>query len=242
MLQNNGVEPEKISLKSGVFGAEMWTEEMREEIENRLNLSALNVYGLTEIIGPGVAQECTEKNGLHIFDDHFYPEIIDPENLKPLPHGEKGELVLTTLTREGMPIIRFRTRDITTLRREKCECGRTLVKMDRITGRSDDMLKIRGVIVFPSQIERAILNIKGLEPHYQIIVTRPHHLDELEVQVEASNILFSDEVKHIEDIKKNIEDHIHDEIGLRVNITFVEPQSLPRSNGKAVRVIDRRNL
>jgi phenylacetate-CoA ligase len=242
VLQNNGVEPEKISLKSGVFGAEMWTEEMREEIENRLNLSALNVYGLTEIIGPGVAQECTEKNGLHIFDDHFYPEIIDPENLKPLSYDEKGELVLTTLTREGMPIIRFRTRDITTLRREKCECGRTLVKMDRITGRSDDMLKIRGVIVFPSQIERAILNIKGLEPHYQIIVTRPHHLDELEVQVEASNILFSDEVKHIEDIKKNIEDHIHDEIGLRVNITFVEPQSLPRSNGKAVRVIDRRNL
>ncbi len=242
VLQNQSVELEKISLKSGVFGAEMWTEEMREEIENRLNLSALNVYGLTEIIGPGVAQECTEKKGLHIFDDHFYPEIIDPENLKPLPYGEKGELVLTTLTREGMPIIRFRTRDITTLRPEQCECGRTLVKMDRITGRSDDMLKIRGVIVFPSQIERAILNIKGLEPHYQIIVTRPHHLDELEVQVEASNILFSDEVKHIEDIKKNIEDHIHDEIGLRVNVTFVEPQSLPRSNGKAVRVIDRRNL
>jgi phenylacetate-CoA ligase len=242
VLQNHGVEPGKISLKSGVFGAEMWTEEMRDEIENRLNLSALNVYGLTEIIGPGVAQECTEKNGLHIFDDHFYPEIISPENLKPLPYGEKGELVLTTLTREGMPIIRFRTRDITTLRREKCECGRTLVKMDRITGRSDDMLKIRGIIVFPSQIERAILNIKGLEPHYQIIVTRPHHLDELEVQVEASNILFSDEVKHIEDIKKNIEDHIHNEIGLRVNVTFVEPQSLPRSNGKAVRVIDRRNL
>ena len=205
VLQNQSVELEKISLKSGVFGAEMWTEEMREEIENRLNLSALNVYGLTEIIGPGVAQECTEKKGLHIFDDHFYPEIIDPENLKPLPYGEKGELVLTTLTREGMPIIRFRTRDITTLRPEQCECGRTLVKMDRITGRSDDMLKIRGVIVFPSQIERAILNIKGLEPHYQIIVTRPHHLDELEVQVEASNILFSDEVKHIEDIKKNIE-------------------------------------
>jgi phenylacetate-CoA ligase len=242
VLQNQGVEPEEISLKSGVFGAEMWTEEMREEIENRFNISALNVYGLTEIIGPGVAQECAKKSGLHIFDDHFYPEIIDPENLKTLPHGEKGELVLTTLTREGMPIIRFRTRDITTLRQEKCECGRTHIKMDRITGRSDDMLKIRGVIVFPSQIERAILNIKGLEPHYQIIVTQPHHLDELEVQVEASNILFSDEVKHIEDVKKNIEDHIHDEIGLRVNVTLVEPQSLPRSNGKAVRVIDRRNL
>jgi phenylacetate-CoA ligase len=242
VLQNQGVEPEKISLKAGVFGAEMWTEEMREEIENRFNLSALNVYGLTEIIGPGVAQECAEKSGLHIFDDHFYPEIIDIENLKPLPPGEKGELVLTTLTREGMPIIRFRTRDITTLRPAKCECGRTHVKMDRITGRSDDMLKIRGVIVFPSQIERALLNIKGLEPHYQIIVTRPHHLDELEVQVEASKHLFSDEVKHVEEVKKNLEDHIHDEIGLRVNVTLVEPQSLPRSDGKAVRVIDRRNL
>ncbi len=242
VLQNQGVEPEKISLKTGVFGAEMWTEEMRKEIENRFNLSALNIYGLTEIIGPGVAQECAEKSGLHIFDDHFYPEIIDSENLKPLPQGEKGELVLTTLTREGMPIIRFRTRDITTLRPGKCECGRTHVKMDRITGRSDDMLKIRGVIVFPSQIERALLNIKGLEPHYQIIVTRPHHLDELEVQVEASKLLFSDEVKHVEEVKNNLEDHIHDEIGLRVNVTLVEPQSLPRSDGKAVRVIDRRNL
>ncbi len=242
VLQNQGVEPDKISLKAGVFGAEMWTEEMRNEIENRFKISALNVYGLTEIIGPGVAQECNVKSGLHIFDDHFYPEIIDPESLKPIPPGEKGELVLTTLTREGMPVIRFRTRDITTLRLGKCECGRTHVKMDRITGRSDDMLKIRGVIVFPSQIERALLNIKGLEPYYQIIVTRPHHLDELEVQVEASDLLFSDEVKHVEEVKKHIEDHIHDEIGLRVNVTLVEPHSLPRSEGKAVRVIDQRNL
>ena len=242
VLENEGVTPDKLKLKAGVFGAEMWTEEMREEIEKRLNITALNIYGLTEIIGPGVANECKVKEGFHIFEDHFYPEIIDPETLKALPAGEKGELVLTTLTREGMPVIRFRTRDITTLRPGKCKCGRTNVKMDRITGRSDDMLKIRGVIVFPSQIERALLKIEGLEPHYQIIVSRPHQLDELEVQVETSPALFSDEVKHIEEVKMNLESHIHNEIGLRVNVNLVEPQSLPRSEGKAVRVIDNRNL
>ncbi len=242
VLENQGVGHDKISLKAGVFGAEMWTEEMRAEIEKRLNIDALNIYGLTEIIGPGVAQECMVKDGLHIFDDHFYPEIIDTQTLKALPAGEKGELVLTTLTREGMPVIRFRTRDITALRYGQCECGRTNVKMDRITGRSDDMLKIRGVIVFPSQIERALLKIEGLEPQYQIIVSRPQQLDELEVQVEASPALFSDEVKYVEEVKKNIEQHIHNEIGIRVNVTLVEPQSLPRSEGKAVRVIDKREL
>ncbi len=242
VLENQGVGHDKISLKAGVFGAEMWTEEMRAEIEKRLNIDALNIYGLTEIIGPGVAQECMVKDGLHIFDDHFYPEIIDTQTLKALPAGEKGELVLTTLTREGMPVIRFRTRDITALRYGQCECGRTNVKMDRITGRSDDMLKIRGVIVFPSQIERALLKIEGLEPQYQIIVSRPQQLDELEVQVEASPALFSVEVKYVEEVKKNIEQHIHNEIGIRVNVTLVEPQSLPRSEGKAVRVIDKREL
>lgn len=242
VLENQGVSSDKLSLKAGLFGAEMWTEEMRYEIEKRLNLTALNIYGLTEIIGPGVAQECAQKSGLHIFEDHFYPEIIDPQTLQTQKVGEKGELVLTTLTRIGMPVIRFRTRDITTLRKGVCDCGRTLVKMDRITGRSDDMLKIRGAIVFPSQIERALLKIEGLDPHYQIIVTRPHQLDELEVQVEASDIIFSDEVKQVEEVKKNIEDTINAEIGLRVNVTLVEPQSLPRSEGKAVRVIDKRNL
>ena len=242
VLENQGITWDQLKLKAGVFGAEMWTEEMRTEIEKRLNLSALNIYGLTEIIGPGVAQECLVKEGLHIFDDHFYPEIINPETLQALPAGEKGELVLTTLTREGMPVIRFRTRDITTLRYEKCGCSRTHVKMDRITGRSDDMLKIRGVIVFPSQIERALLKIEGLEPQYQIIVSRPHQLDELEVQVETSPALFSDEVKYVEEVKKKIEAHIHDEIGLRVNVSLVEPQSLPRSEGKAVRVIDKRDM
>ncbi len=242
VAENEGIDTEKLKLKAGCFGAEMWTEEMREKLEKRLNISAQNIYGLTEIIGPGVAMECPVKTGLHIFEDHFYPEIIDPQTMKQLPNGETGELVLTTLTREGMPVIRFRTRDITALNKGICECGRTQVKMDRITGRSDDMLKVRGVIVFPSQIEKALLKIEGLEPQYQIIVTRPHHLDELEVQVETSPALFSDEVKHVEEIKRNIESKIHNEIGLRVNISLVEPKSLPRSEGKAVRVIDKRNF
>jgi phenylacetate-CoA ligase len=186
--------------------------------------------------------ECEDKRGLHISDDHFYPEIVDSKTLETLPEGEKGELVLTTLTREGMPVIRFRTKDVTALRKGKCSCGRTLIKMDRITGRTDDMLKIRGVIVFPSQIEKSLLKIEDLEPHYQIVVTRPQHLDELEVQVETSEKFFSDEVKHVEEVKKMIEDRIHSEIGLRVNVTLVEPQSLPRSEGKAVRVIDKREI
>lgn len=242
MAEKEGIDKDSLKLKAGIFGAEMWTEEMRNEIEKRLNITALNIYGLTEVIGPGVAMECEDKSGLHISDDHFYPEIIDSKSLETLPEGEKGELVLTTLTREGMPVIRFRTKDVTALRKGKCSCGRTLIKMDRITGRTDDMLKIRGVIVFPSQIEKALLKIEDLEPHYQIVVTRPQHLDELEVQVETSEKFFSDEVKHIEEVKKMIEDRIHSEIGLRVNVTLVEPQSLPRSEGKAVRVIDKRGI
>lgn len=242
VLEKNGVDIKNLNLKAGVFGAEMWTEEMRKTIEERLNISALNIYGLTEIIGPGVAQECEQKNGLHIFEDHFYPEIIDPNTKETLGEGERGELVLTTLTRDGMPILRFRTKDITALRKEKCGCGRTIVRMERITGRTDDMLKIRGVIVFPSQIEKALLKIEGLQPQYQIIVTRPGHLDELEVRVEASSNLFSDEVKHVEEVKKKIESHIHNEIGLRVNVTLVEPESLPRSEGKAIRVLDKRDF
>jgi len=237
-----GINIKKLKLKAGCFGAEMWTDRMRDEIEKRFHLIALNIYGLTEIIGPGVAQECEQKNGLHIFEDHFYPEVVSPETLEPLPEGEKGELVLTTLTREGMPMIRFRTRDITTLRREICKCGRTLVRMDRITGRTDDMLKIRGVLVFPYQIEKALLEIKGVEPHYQIIVTRPHHLDEIEVQVETSKKLFSDEVRHLEEVRKKIENRIENSIGLRVKVTLVEPKTLPRSEGKAKRVIDKRQL
>jgi phenylacetate-CoA ligase len=242
VAEEEGIKTKNLKLKAGVFGAEMWTEKIRDEIEKRLHLMALNIYGLTEIIGPGVAQECPEKNGLHIAEDHFYPEIISPDTLQPLPEGEKGELVLTGLTRQGMPMIRFRTKDITTLHRGKCKCGRTLVRMERITGRSDDMLKIRGVIVFPSQIEKALLEIKGVEPHYQILVTRPQHLDELEVNVELTGKMFSDEVKHIEALRRKIEDHIEDKIGLRIKVNLVEPKSLPRSEGKAQRVIDKRNL
>jgi phenylacetate-CoA ligase len=238
----DGVDRKKIKLRAGCFGAEVWTEKMREEIESRFRILALNIYGLTEIIGPGVAHECDKKAGLHIFEDHFYPEIISPETLEPLPDGERGELVFTTLTREGMPMIRFRTRDVTTLRKEPCKCGRTVVRMDRITGRSDDMLKIRGVLIFPSQIERALLEVKGIEPQYQIIVTRPRHLDEMEVQVELSNKMFSDEVKHIEEFRKKIEAHIEKSVGIRVKVTLVEPKSLPRSEGKAKRVFDKREL
>lgn len=241
-IEGEGINTNELNLKAIGFGAEMWTEEMRQEIEKRFNAPAYNIYGLTEIIGPGVGIECDAQDGLHIFEDHFYPEIINPETLEVLPDGEKGELVLTTMTREGTPLIRFRTKDITVLKREKCECGRTLVRMDRVTGRTDDMMKIRGVSVFPSQIEKALLRIDWVEPHYQIIVTRPHLMDEVEVRVEASESLFSDEIKELVGIREKIEDYIHNEIGLRVKVTLVEPKTLPRSEGKAVRVIDKREL
>jgi phenylacetate-CoA ligase len=242
VAEEEGLFRGKIRLRAGCFGAEMWTEKMRDEIEKRFNIMALNIYGLTEIIGPGVANECENKNGLHIFEDHFYPEVISTDTLQPLPDGEKGELVLTSLTRVGTPMIRFRTRDITALHREPCKCGRTIVRMERITGRSDDMIKLRGVLVFPSQIEKALLEIKGVEPHYQIIITRPHHLDEMEVQVELSKKMFSDEVRHIEEFRRKIEDNIERSINLRVKVSLVEPKSLPRSEGKAKRVFDKREM
>ena len=242
VAKEEGLKSEDMKLKSIGFGAEMWTEEMRQEIQKRFNAPAYNIYGLTEIMGPGIALECPQQDGLHVMEDHFYPEIIDSETQEVLEEGKKGELVLTNLTREGMPIIRFRTKDVTSLRRGKCACGRTHVKMERITGRTDDMLKIRGVAVFPSQIEKALLKMDGIEPHYQIIVTRPQHLDEMEVQVETSPKLFSDEVKELVGIKKKIENYIHNEIGLRVTVTLVEPKTLPRSEGKAVRVIDKRDM
>jgi phenylacetate-CoA ligase len=241
-LEEEGVNIQDLGFKAIGFGAEMWTEEMRQKIEKRFNAPAYNIYGLTEIMGPGVGLECSVQDGLHLFEDHFYPEIIDSETLETLPDGNRGELVLTTLTREGTPLIRFRTKDITLLKRGKCDCGRNLVKMDKITGRTDDMLKIRGVSVFPSQIEKALLRIDGLEPHYQIIVTRPHLMDEVEVRVEASEGLFSDKIKELVGIRLRLENYIHDEIGLRVNVTLIEPKTLPRSQGKAVRVIDKREL
>ena len=241
-LEEEGVDIKDLGFKAIGFGAEMWTEEMRQQIEKRFNAPAYNIYGLTEIMGPGVGLECSVQEGLHLFEDHFYPEIIDSDTLETLPEGNRGELVLTTLTREGTPLIRFRTKDITPLKRGKCDCGRNLVKMERITGRTDDMLKIRGVSVFPSQIEKALLRIDGLEPHYQIIVTRPHLMDEVEVRVEASEGLFSDKIKELVGIRLRLENYIHDEIGLRVKVTLIEPKTLPRSQGKAVRVIDKRKL
>jgi phenylacetate-CoA ligase len=241
-LEKEGYSHKDISLKSGIFGAEMWTEEMRLELERKFNIDALNIYGLTEIMGPGISHECLVKDGLHIADDHFYPEIIDSNTLETLEDGEKGELVLTTLTREGTPIIRFRTKDITSLNREKCECNRTTVRMSRITGRTDDMLKIRGVMVFPSQIERTLLKIDGLTPNYQIIISRDEYLDVLEIKVETSPKLFSDEVKSMIELEKRIENNIQKEIGLKAIITLVEPDTLPRSEGKAVRILDKRNF
>jgi phenylacetate-CoA ligase len=241
-LEKEGYSHKDLSLKAGLFGAETWTEEMRNELEQRFNIDAINIYGLTEIMGPGIAHECLVKDGLHIADDHFYPEIINPNTLETLEDGEKGELVLTTLTREGMPIIRFRTKDITSINREKCECNRTNVRISRITGRTDDMLKIRGVMVFPSQIERTLLKINGITPNYQIIISRDEYLDVLEIKVEASYNLFSDEVKSMVELEKRIENDIHKEIGLKTIITLVEPDTLPRSEGKAVRVLDKRNF
>ena len=241
-LEKEGFNAESISLHAGIFGAEMWTEEMRHSLEEKLGITAHNIYGLTELMGPGVSTECEYQTGLHIQEDHFYPEIIDSETGETLEDGQKGELVLTNLTREGMPVIRFRTKDITALRRDKCPCGRTTVRMDRITGRSDDMLKIKGVMVYPSQIEAAILQIEGLTANYQIHVSRPKTLDEIEVKVETSPEVFSDEMKKIEEFERRIAKKIQSAIGISVDVTLVEPESLPRSEGKAIRVIDERNF
>ena len=241
-LEKEGFTADKISLHAGIFGAEMWTEEMRHSLEEKLGITAHNIYGLTELMGPGVATECEHQTGLHIQEDHFYPEIIDSETGEILEDGQKGELVLTNLTREGMPVIRFRTKDITALRRDECRCGRTTVRTDRITGRSDDMLKIKGVMVYPSQIEAAILQIEGLTANYQIHVSRPKTLDEIEVKVETSPEVFSDEMKKIEEFERRIARKIQSAIGISVDVTLVEPESLPRSEGKAIRVIDERNF
>lgn len=237
-----GVDFKTVKIKAGNFGAEPWTDSMRDEIEKRLSLMALDIYGLTEIIGPGVGNECEYKNGLHLFEDHFLPEIIDPQTLEVLPYGKKGELVITTLTREAIPLIRFRTRDITELIPGKCPCERTLVRMRRIMGRTDDMLIIRGVNVFPSQIESILMEIEETEPHYQIIVDRKGALDELEVQVEVSEKIFSDEIRRLESIEHKIESEIRNMLGISVKVKLVEPKAIQRSEGKAKRVIDRRQL
>ncbi len=233
----------KLKLKAGLFGAEPWSENMRRDIEKMWGIDALDIYGLSEIMGPGVANECLQKNGLHIFEDHFIPEIIDPATGKNVPDGVAGELVFTCITKEGIPLIRYRTRDITRLLPTQCACGRTLRRMERLSGRTDDMLIIRGVNVFPSEIEMVIMNIEGVEPHYQIIIDRAEHgLDELEVQVEVNEKIFSDEIKVLEDLEKKIAKEIFTILGIGVKVKLVEPKTIARSEGKAKRIIDKRKI
>lgn len=243
IMKEIGVDPSLLRLRVGLFGAEPWSEGMRGEIERKLHLTALDIYGLSEIIGPGVASECIEaKKGLHIFEDHFLPEIINPETGDVLDYGEMGELVFTTLTKEAIPVIRYRTRDLTRLIPDKCVCGRTFVRMERVTGRSDDMLIIRGVNVFPSQIEHVLMNIEGVEPHYQIVVDREGALDVMEVHVEVREEIFSDEIKNLEILSRRIEREIKDLLGITCKVKLVEPRTIERSEGKAKRVIDKRKL
>ena len=243
VMAEDGVDPASLRLKCGLFGAEPWSESMRAEIEKKLKISALDIYGLSEVIGPGVASECIEeKSGLHVFEDHFIPEVIDPSTGKVLPYGETGELVFTTITKEAFPVIRYRSRDISRLSASPCSCGRTHVRMDRISGRTDDMLIIRGVNVFPSQIESVLMTIEGVEPHYQLIVSRDGSLDHLEVQVEVGEAIFSDEIKGLETLARRIEHEIKDMLGVSCKVKLVEPKTIQRSEGKAKRVVDNRKL
>lgn len=238
-----GVSFKDLNFRFGVFGAEPWSESMRHEIEDKLNLKAVDIYGLSEVIGPGVSIECHEaQKGLHIFEDHFIPEIIDPKTGEPLPYGEIGELVITSITKEAFPVIRYRTRDITSLNPEPCICGRTMVRMNKVSGRTDDMLIIRGVNVFPSQIESVLMEIEGVEPHYQLEVDRKDNLDTLTVKVEISEKSFSDEVKELQRLSGVIENNIKETLGVSASVKLAEPKTIARSEGKAARVIDRRKL
>lgn len=242
VMADMGIKPEDMALKNGVFGAEPWSVEMREQLEEKLGIKAFDIYGLSEVIGPGVAIECECQNGMHIWEDHFIPEIVDPKTLEPLPLGEKGELVFTTITKEGLPLLRYRTKDITRLIPEPCSCGRTHLRMEKVSGRSDDMLIIRGVNVFPSQVESILLEIGEVEPHYQLIVTRTGVLDHLEILVELSEGLGLDKISTIESLEKKIKARIASVLGISAKVRFVEPKSIPRSEGKAVRVIDKRKI
>ncbi len=239
-----GVDIRDTKLRVGVFGAEPWSENMRHDIESKLGIQALNIYGLTEIIGPGVAQECQHKAGMHIWEDHFLVEIIDPNTGEQLPYGKEGELVITTLTKEAQPILRFRTRDITSLLPEKCECGRTMVRMSRITGRSDDMIRVRGVSVFPSQIEDVLLTVQGIEPQYMIVVDKQNAFasDELEIWVEVSEGTFSDEMAKMTALQAKLQAELDSVLGIKARIKLVEPKSIARTEGKAKRVFDRSEL
>jgi phenylacetate-CoA ligase len=240
-----GVDMKTLKLRVGIFGAEPWSEKMRQEIEDALGITALNIYGLSEVMGPGVAMECLEgRNGMHLFEDHFLVETINPETGEVLPPGEAGELVFTTITKEAFPLVRYRSRDLSRLITEPCRCGRTLYRMDRVMGRSDDMLIIRGVNVFPSQIESVLMAIKGVEPHYQLIVDRVGNLDTLEIQVEVGEQIFAnaDEVKVLQNMERRIVKDIKDYLGVSAKVKLVEPKTLQRFEGKASRVLDKRRI
>ncbi|MFO7494009.1 MAG: phenylacetate--CoA ligase [Desulfobacterales bacterium] len=243
VAEEMGVSFRDLKFKYGIFGAEPWSEKMRDEIERKLGLVAVDIYGLSEVIGPGVAIECHEaKKGLHIFEDHFIPEIINPATGDVLPYGHTGELVFTSVTKEAFPVIRYRTRDISALHAEPCICGRTLVRMDKVSGRTDDMLIIRGVNVFPSQIESVLMEMEGLSPHYQLVVDREGNLDTLTVRVEVDERVFSDEVKRLQDLERRISKNIKEYLGVSAMVKLVEPKAIARSEGKAIRVIDNRKL
>ncbi|MBZ4676952.1 MAG: phenylacetate--CoA ligase [Anaerophaga sp.] len=241
-IEESEIERDALKLKAGILGAEPWTDNMRKEIEKKLRIKAFDIYGLSEIIGPGVAFDCEYQNGLHINEDHFIPEIIDPDTLEVLPEGEFGELVFTTITKEGLPVIRYRTRDLTRLHYDTCCCGRTLVRMDKCTGRSDDMLIIRGVNLFPSQIESVLLDMDETTPHYLLIVDRVNNLDTLELHVEVEDRFYQDRISELQNLRKKIKNQIESTIGLSVNVKLVEPKTIERSEGKAKRVIDKRKM
>jgi phenylacetate-CoA ligase len=237
-----GVSMKSTKLRIGIFGAEPWSEPMRKAIEDRSNIEAFDVYGLSEIIGPGVSIECPAHRGLHVFEDHFLAEIIDPDTGQVLPDGQEGEIVFTTLTKEAFPVLRYRTRDISRLYRERCECGRTIARMERVRRRSDDMFIIRGINVYPSQIEAALLEVEGTLPHYQIILTREGALDVMTVCVEVTEKFFTDEVRGLENLRQAVQKKIESTTGLHVTVKLVEPKTLQRSEGKAKRVLDQRNI
>ena len=239
-ILKEGISPDEVRLRIGVFGAEPWTGEMRREIEKLLRIKAYDIYGLSEVIGPGVSMECECQCGNHVFEDHFIPEIIDPETLEVLPDGELGELVFTTVSKEAMPLLRYRTRDLTRLHRGKCDCGRTLVRMEKCLGRTDDMLIIRGVNVFPSQVESVLMEMDETTPHYQLIVRREHNLDTLEIRVEVDQQNWSDSIRELEGIRRRIDHNIRSLLGISATIRLVEPYSIARSEGKAQRIIDER--
>ena len=242
ILEEAGVDPERLFLKFGLFGAEPWSERTREELQSKMGIIATDNYGLSEVMGPGVAGECLERSGLHLNEDHFIPEIIDPDTGRLLPMGEHGELVLTTVTREAMPLIRYRTRDITRLYLDECPCGRTLIKMENVSARTDDMIIFKGVNVYPSQVEEILFEFEGVTPHYQIVLTREGALDTMEVLVEVSESIFFDEMKKQKDMVEKISDNIRGALGFSAKIRLVEPRSLERFQGKATRVVDEREI